>query len=250
MSDEEALLRAICAQPDEETPKLAYADHLDEQGGEERAARAEFIRLHLRAGRMTYAHPDRIEVARRIGLLRRRWDEVWAGGLPAGFTAAAHERRGAPYCLVAPVSAVLAAGEDPRTAFTEQLVLTLDVSDAALGAALKLSLFRRLLVLRAEARKRRGTGLARALAAGSFPRLECLSLVGQGIGDAGVRALCAATGLARLRELNVCDNGITDVGARALQESHLCAGLTRLELVGNAISVELAERLRARLRPA
>jgi uncharacterized protein (TIGR02996 family) len=43
MSDEDALL-AIAAQPEEDTPRLAYADWLDEHG---RAARAEFIRVQI-----------------------------------------------------------------------------------------------------------------------------------------------------------------------------------------------------------
>ena len=42
MSDEPALLAAILAHPDEDTPRLVYADWLDENG---RAERAEFIRI-------------------------------------------------------------------------------------------------------------------------------------------------------------------------------------------------------------
>ncbi|MBY0456966.1 MAG: TIGR02996 domain-containing protein, partial [Gemmataceae bacterium] len=38
MTDERALLRAICADPDEDTPRLAYADFLDEHGRHDRAA--------------------------------------------------------------------------------------------------------------------------------------------------------------------------------------------------------------------
>ena len=45
MSDEAALLAAIRDNPDEDTPRLIYADWLDEQGGEANAARAEFIRV-------------------------------------------------------------------------------------------------------------------------------------------------------------------------------------------------------------
>src|SRR5437763_126594 len=42
MDDEAALLAAIAAHPDEDTPRLAYADWLDEHG---RPIRAEFIRV-------------------------------------------------------------------------------------------------------------------------------------------------------------------------------------------------------------
>lgn len=45
----EALYRAILAHPDEDTPRLAYADHIEEFGD---AARAEFIRLQCRLAAM------------------------------------------------------------------------------------------------------------------------------------------------------------------------------------------------------
>ena len=48
MSDEEALLAAIRDNPDEDTPRLAYADWLDENAtGEAERARAEFIRVQI-----------------------------------------------------------------------------------------------------------------------------------------------------------------------------------------------------------
>src|SRR5262245_37728201 len=47
MSDEAALLAAIRANPEEDTPRLVYADWLEEQGGESNTARAEYIRLSI-----------------------------------------------------------------------------------------------------------------------------------------------------------------------------------------------------------
>ncbi len=49
MTDGEALLRAIIAHPDEDVPRLAYADVLDEQN---EPARAEFIRLQCDSARL------------------------------------------------------------------------------------------------------------------------------------------------------------------------------------------------------
>jgi uncharacterized protein (TIGR02996 family) len=52
MSDEEAaLLRAICAEPDDDTPRLVYADWLEEQGEALAAAHAAFIRLSVAEAR-------------------------------------------------------------------------------------------------------------------------------------------------------------------------------------------------------
>lgn len=49
MDDRRALMAAIVANPDEDTPRLALADWLDEHGDKHDRARAEFIRLQIRA---------------------------------------------------------------------------------------------------------------------------------------------------------------------------------------------------------
>jgi uncharacterized protein (TIGR02996 family) len=55
MSDDSALLKAIIAHADEDTPRLAYADWLDEHGD---STRAEFIRTQIRLADLTPAHLD------------------------------------------------------------------------------------------------------------------------------------------------------------------------------------------------
>ena len=44
MTDRDALLRAICANPEDDAPRLIYADWLDEHGD---PLQAEFIRLQI-----------------------------------------------------------------------------------------------------------------------------------------------------------------------------------------------------------
>ena len=51
MTDLQALYAGICAEPDEDTPRLALADFLDEQGGKENEFRADLIRTHCRLAR-------------------------------------------------------------------------------------------------------------------------------------------------------------------------------------------------------
>lgn len=86
MSDEPALLAAIRAHPDEDTPRLIYADWLDENGQPERA---EFIRLQC-APEPTEQQSDRLYDLCERGLGR------WLTGLPQ-FTGAHWEfRRGFP----------------------------------------------------------------------------------------------------------------------------------------------------------
>ncbi len=51
MSTESELLAAIFAHTEEDTPRLMYADWLDEQGGDSNTARAEYIRLEIALAR-------------------------------------------------------------------------------------------------------------------------------------------------------------------------------------------------------
>src|SRR3954469_2476241 len=46
-ADERALFHAVLDDPEDDLPRLAYADWLDEHGGETDHARAEFIRLQI-----------------------------------------------------------------------------------------------------------------------------------------------------------------------------------------------------------
>ena len=51
MSDGDALLSAILASPEEDVPRLVYADWLDEVGGESDRARADLIRVQIALAR-------------------------------------------------------------------------------------------------------------------------------------------------------------------------------------------------------
>ena len=55
MGEREALLAAVCANPNDDLPRLVFADWLDENGEPERA---EFIRLQVRLAEL-WANPDR-----------------------------------------------------------------------------------------------------------------------------------------------------------------------------------------------
>ncbi len=74
MSDENALLRAIAAHPDEDTPRLALADYLDELGNPDRAA---FIRGQIELARLPEDSMHRREVAFRCRQLLDAHEEEW-----------------------------------------------------------------------------------------------------------------------------------------------------------------------------
>lgn len=74
MSDEDALLAAIRAHPDEDTPRLAYADWLDEA---DRPERAEFIRLQIEAAQPGTSERRRQTIAARCKALRNAHITTW-----------------------------------------------------------------------------------------------------------------------------------------------------------------------------
>jgi uncharacterized protein (TIGR02996 family) len=108
-SDRDALLAAICADPDDDTPRLVFADWLDENG---ESARAEFIRAQVEFARLTDDGSDsqavyeflrdrdwvtrpaakwdkidagiarRIALASRIEKLRKKHGKAWSANLP------------------------------------------------------------------------------------------------------------------------------------------------------------------------
>jgi uncharacterized protein (TIGR02996 family) len=77
-SDHEPFLRAICEAPDDDAPRLVFADWLDEQGDPDRA---EFIRLHIQLAR----DPDAVGIERRCEDLFRAKGRAWVGSLPGTF---------------------------------------------------------------------------------------------------------------------------------------------------------------------
>ncbi|HJZ55948.1 MAG TPA: TIGR02996 domain-containing protein [Gemmataceae bacterium] len=74
MSDEKALLAAIWEYPHEDTPRLVYADWLEENG---RPERAEFIRAQIAAARLPLADPAQALAARRSRELLTRYHTEW-----------------------------------------------------------------------------------------------------------------------------------------------------------------------------
>src|SRR5262245_55204692 len=72
-----AFLRSVAANPDDDLPRLVYADYLDERGD----PRGEFVRLQVERPRLPPDDPRRAEwSARERELLRRHGDE-WLGPL-------------------------------------------------------------------------------------------------------------------------------------------------------------------------
>jgi uncharacterized protein (TIGR02996 family) len=92
MNDGDALLAAILADPDDDIPRLVYADWLQENGDE---ARAEFIRLQCELERCESGSSRHLELRRSAARLLIRHRNQWLMELPRSVRGAHyHFRRG------------------------------------------------------------------------------------------------------------------------------------------------------------
>jgi uncharacterized protein (TIGR02996 family) len=78
---EAAFLQDICEHADDDAPRLVYADWLEEQGGEDRRARAEFIRAQCALARLPRDDPRRWDLLERERTLLDRHETAWAAPL-------------------------------------------------------------------------------------------------------------------------------------------------------------------------
>ena len=73
-AEHEALLEAVCSAPDDDGPRLRFADWLEETGSPANVARAEFIRLQCALARLDEDADDELPLRRRAeALLRDHW---------------------------------------------------------------------------------------------------------------------------------------------------------------------------------
>jgi uncharacterized protein (TIGR02996 family) len=187
---------AIAARPDDDLPRLIFADWLDDSGESDRA---EFIRLHCAAAR---GDADAAARAAKLEACHRR---EWLAELPGVYHA--EFRRGFAEHLALPASTFLSIGAALRRRTPVRSV-------ALLGAANRLE---------------------QLLTAPLLDGLTGLHLTDSRVGDEGVIRLADAACLRDLKNLRLGNTGVQDAGATALACSPHLSGLRTLVLRGNAI---------------
>jgi uncharacterized protein (TIGR02996 family) len=90
----DALKLAIAADPDDDLPRLAYADWLEEQGDERDRQRAAFIRVQLQLARLPSEAPERQALRARERLLLEAHGPGWLRELPPWARGRAQFHRG------------------------------------------------------------------------------------------------------------------------------------------------------------
>ena len=266
MDDGYALLRAIEADPDEDTPRLAYADWLDEHAATDAdRARAEFIRVQCELARVATDDERRAALNVREREAVAPWCSVWADQLPVKlsgmrfergfftplrFDAADWFRAADGIAALAPlIELELRSSTNPvrkdaaRSCPALQLVRRLNASGRRLVTSLvRVGRLQNLFALDVSASDL-DSDECESLAATSFPNLRRLAMTRNLIADRGLEALRHAAWFGQLESLALDHCGVSDGSLVAFVSHPHAANLRRLTLGPFANSDEVARAL-------
>jgi uncharacterized protein (TIGR02996 family) len=217
MSDGDVLMSAILAEPDEDVPRLAFADWLDEHGGESERARADLIRVQIELAHLP--PQDLLPWRRRLVALRARenrlfmyWRERWLaplkdeGGPLAGAEAHAEFRRGFVDVVWMPAGWFAARAE---RLFTPAPVTELRVTRATVAE------------------------VAAVARCPQFRQLSAFDVCDARLGDDVARILARCP--ARLRTLRLRGCGLTDIAAFWLADVEFDWPIAELDVQHNPL---------------
>jgi uncharacterized protein (TIGR02996 family) len=249
--EQAALLRAIVSHAEEDTPRLVYADWLQENGDAEQAA---FIRDSIRLARGELRAEEAEPLGQRLKELAYERGDAWVQALGIACTPGRFER-GLPLRVTFDGASEFLSVADVLFALLPIRALQIsafgdsdELDDDAVIRLAEMPELARLTDLRLIDHPLVNAGAWEAFFdSQNLPRLEYLSIGGCGVGTAEAEALAGASALDGLTALDLSHNSIGNDGARALVESrYLRKKLQRLWLEDNFfISDELREWLRA-----
>src|SRR5262245_22622152 len=207
MTQEEALLQAVIDSPDDDAPRLIYADWLEERGD----PRCEFIRLQCALAKLPQDDPGREGLQTRERELLAEHRKEWLRPL----------RRLLDDC-------------EFRRGFVEAGSADAQVFVRRAGDLFRATPLRRV--------KLRGAAPVMSHLAGcpQLARLTALQFWCDHLGAAELQALLPSPHLGGLRALELPSNCLGAAGVRALVDSPLAHRLTELDLRNNDLNAEAA----------
>lgn len=263
----EPFLQAIAANPDDDAPRLIYADWLEEQGD----ARGEFIRLQCQLETLAPYEPRATKLAQRVIELQREFGQGWiepiasVGALQVGFRRGFVDEatlRGETFCFqtreifeAAPLLQTIDFLVEPGT--LESICQTpqfrklrglqlkhtpLEESDVRLIAEnLYESRARFLGFSVTKLNSRAAAELARHA---SLEFIETLELNYNEIRQNGARALFESPNLASLKRIDLRSNRIGRIGFESLAHSTCMKQLEQIDISENGIDPAWIAELR------
>jgi uncharacterized protein (TIGR02996 family) len=234
MSDGDALLSAILAEPDEDVPRLVYADWLDETGGELERARADLVRTQVALAHVPPAEfgPENergVALWAREQLLLSTHGQAWLKPL---------RERGGPL-----------ESTDTHGQFRRGFVEVVWMSPTQFLTRAEV-LFARTPVRELRVTRTTIEELAAIVGSAHFPRLTALDLSDRRLGDDAARVLARRPVSAALTTLRLSGCGLTDTAAHRLAGANFHWPLRELNVRYNPIGATGLAALRGRFGEA
>jgi uncharacterized protein (TIGR02996 family) len=236
MSLHAGFLRAVCDDPDDDTPRLIYADWLEERGD----PRGEFIRVQCELARTQTPTPRHLELLEREKQLLAGYRWEWDLPLRRLYTNFTF-RRGFIETVRLQTTDFLKHADEIFTS-TPLRGLRLSLPGPHISAVVRVPWLERLRLLDLGRNRPSGYGGAmsdagvRLLAACSYVRnVTELLLEYHDIHNGGAIALAGSRHLGQLTTLRLTHNRVATAGVRALVESRWLVRLTTLALSGNQL---------------
>jgi uncharacterized protein (TIGR02996 family) len=265
----DALLAAVIAAPDDDLPRLVYADYLDDVGGDANVARAEFVRAEVTAERLPADDPERERLETRAAKLFNRHGNMWNAYLPGVGTNVCRlrYRRGFPFSLTTTFRHFIERG---NLLLNGAPICSLQLIDYHLSGTEQRAARWHNLSRITSLRLGPGLGLggwyfvpaaentfasycqrfSAILAEQSLTAIERIDLSGNEIMDTfftyGFSQYGSLAKLRCLRELILVDNSLTDAGASFLAAARGLDNLAVVDLRGNRVTAAGIAVLRSR----
>jgi uncharacterized protein (TIGR02996 family) len=228
--EEAAFLDRVCADPDDDAPRLIFADWLDERGD----PRGEFIRVQVALARLPAVDSRRDTLVDREAALLGRFHAPWSDPLKgiAGWT---EFRRGFVETVNIDGRTFLRRADDLFRLAPVRHIRFLDVG-STLERVTECPQLARLTALTVFA-QHIDDRLARCLVESPhLGGLRALNIGRNRVGDRGVERLAWTPRFRELTVLDLSDNAVGDGGARTLAESSNLGNLESLELRRNEVT--------------
>jgi uncharacterized protein (TIGR02996 family) len=265
VNQEDAFIADVIDHPDDEAPRLIFADWLEDHGQSERA---EFIRTQIDSHRLDVYDPRQIELAAREKALLKRFTSKWMPGLKSHLSDWTFRRglldevvvrvemllRHADKLAAHPIQTlylVFQAGDVDRAdqvaacaalANVSTLVIQGNLTASAVGELARSDVFTRLKRL-GLASTHVSDDAVKALVSGPVARqLEALDLTSNTIRISGAEYL-ARGDLQNLKILLLSGTGLGNGGVEALAASRRLPQLHKLDLSENSLDVKSARAL-------
>ena len=243
----QAFLQTVCERPKDDTPRLVFADWLDEHdnGHNGYADRAEFIRLQCEGNRLKECNPLRTIFKHRANELLKKHRNEWTESLctivprlKASVDSIRFERGFPNSVTLGSVDELDYVSQLRANAPLLEMHLTLPANSLGEKGARQLArdlALEHLTHLHLFSDNIGSTG-AQALAQSPLvSNLIYLDLIWTNIGDRGLEALAHSPRLDHLMHLDLSNNYIGSAGVATLAQSSQLCNLTYLGLCGNRI---------------